>query len=259
MKDNKLLVKDGKLFNGFKTKPKIDVPIPEIPKNDWRDKYPEKEIEKQPRLENTPDDSVLNRMIQLKNVDNVDNIEPENGKIIYDTTDKCVKVVVDGNWVNLTTSADTTSIIPHLMQSDSTDQAIANVNNAQVITFNTDVHHHNVTRTSSSRFTIAYAGSYMITFSGVAVGTTNKRLEVWLRVNDNDITNSNTPYMFKGTATIGIVAVSFIQHFEVGDYFEFWTWGDDVSCKWDATAAGSGPTRPAIPSIVITCDFVATD
>ena len=36
------------------------------------------------------------------------------------------------------------TVMPHLMQSDSTDQAIANINNAQVITFDTDVHLHKI-------------------------------------------------------------------------------------------------------------------
>jgi hypothetical protein len=149
--------------------------------------------------------------------------------------------------------------LPHLMQSDSTDQAIANVANAQVITFDTDVHHKNITRTSSSRFTITKRGSYLITFSGVAVGTTGKRLEFWLRINDVDVASSNTPYMFKGTATSAVVACSFIQYFAANDYFEFWTWGDDVTCKWDATAAAGSPTRPAIPSIIMTCNYVSDD
>lgn len=150
-------------------------------------------------------------------------------------------------------------VIPHLMQSDSTDQAIANINNAQVITFDTDVHHSGITRTSSSRFTITRAGSYLITFSGMGVGTATKVLQFWLKKNTDYVANSNTQYTFKGTGTNAVIACSFIEHFNVGDYFEFWTWGDDVSCKWDAVAAGSSPTRPAIPSIIITANFIGSD
>jgi len=149
--------------------------------------------------------------------------------------------------------------IPHLMQSDSTDQAIANVANAQVITFDTDVHHHDIARTTSSRFTISQKGSYLIAFSGICVGANGKLLEVWLRVNDADIANSNTIYAFKTTGTMGIVAVAFIEHFNVGDYFEFWTWGDAVTSTWKATAAGTSPTRPACPSIIITANYIGSD
>jgi len=155
-------------------------------------------------------------------------------------------------------------VIPHLMQSDSTDQAIANVSNAQVITFDTDVHHAGITRTSSSRFTITKVGSYLIAFSGIALGVTSQTLEVWLRQSTGggvaaDVADSNTIYAFKTTGVSGLVAVTFIEHFLVGDYFEFWTWGSNTGCKWDATAAGTNPTRPACPSIIITANYIGKD
>jgi hypothetical protein len=151
-------------------------------------------------------------------------------------------------------------VLPHMMQSDSTDQAIANTALAQVITFDTDVHHNLITRTSSSRFTITKAGSYLITFSGVAIcGTAGKRIEVWLRINGSDVDSSNTVYTFKSANANTVVAVSFLVHFAVDDYFEFWTWGDDTGAKWDATAAAAGPVRPACPSIIITANYIGKD
>lgn len=150
--------------------------------------------------------------------------------------------------------------LPHLMQSDATDQAIANVANAQVITFDTDVHHKDITRTSSSRFTITKVGSYLITFSGIAISAiASKRIEVWLRINGDDLAGSNTVYTFKAANANTVIAVSFIQHFSVNDYFEFWTWGDDTGVKWDATAAGTSPTRPAAPSIIVTANYISYD
>ncbi len=152
------------------------------------------------------------------------------------------------------------STIPHMMQSNSTDQAIANVANAQVITFDTDVHHQEITRTSNSRFTITKAGSYLITFSGVALcGTAGKRIEVWLKKNTAYVDNSNTVYTFKAANANTVIACSYIEHFAVGDYFEFWTWGDDTGAKWDATAAAVGPVRPACPSVIITCNYLSAD
>jgi hypothetical protein len=150
-------------------------------------------------------------------------------------------------------------VIPHMMQSDTTDQAIANTANAQVITFNTDVHHNGITRTSASRFTITKEGSYLIAFSGIATGVINKKIEFWLRVDGSDVANSNTTYTFKSTGANAVIAVTFIEHFAVGQYFEFWTWGDDTGNRWDATVAGTSPTRPAIPSIIITANYVGQD
>lgn len=151
--------------------------------------------------------------------------------------------------------------LPHLMQSDSTDQAITadGVTNGQVITFDTDVHHHNITRTSSLRFTMLYRGSYLITFSGVTMGAINEYIHVWLKINGANVANSNTIYQYKSNNATTVVAVSFIEHFEKNDYFEFWTWGTSTSDKWDATAASASPDRPACPSIIITCNFVSND
>lgn len=147
---------------------------------------------------------------------------------------------------------------PYLMQSDATDQAIANVTLAQVVTFDTDVYHSGITRTSSSRFTIPTAGTYLICFSGIASSTQiGKILEVWLRVNGSDVAASNTVYTFKAANSTAIIAVSFIQTFTANQYFEFWTWGDDTGCKWDATAAAGSPTRPACPSIIITANRIS--
>lgn len=146
---------------------------------------------------------------------------------------------------------------PYLMQSDSTDQAIANVNNAQVITFDTDVYHSGITRTSASRFTVPTAGTYMICFSGICSGVLGKLMEVWLRINGVDVASSNTLHTFKTNGATTVIAVTFIQALTAGQYFEFWTWSDDTGCKWDATAAGAGPVRPAAPSIIITCNRIS--
>jgi hypothetical protein len=161
-------------------------------------------------------------------------------------------VVVDSNGV-------ASFKVPHMMQSDLTDQAIANVSNAQLITFNTDNHHLGITRTSSSRFTIVKAGSYLICFSGIAIGVGGKIIEVWLKKNTAYLDNSNTRYQFKADSAPTVIAVSFIELFAADDYFEFWTWGNDTGNKWDYTAAGTSPTRPATPSIIITASYISSD
>ena len=150
--------------------------------------------------------------------------------------------------------------LPHLMQSDSTTQSIANINNAQLVTFDTDVHSVKITRTSSSRFTFTQSGSYLIAISIIAdlAAGANKHIEIWLRKNGVDVENSNTRVHLTSSIET-VVAVTFICDLEADDYFEFWTWGDSTSCQWLATAAGSSPTRPAVPSIIMTCNQIARD
>jgi hypothetical protein len=148
-------------------------------------------------------------------------------------------------------------ILPILMQSDNTDQAISNTANAQIITFDTDVLSLGITRTSSSRFTIVTAGAYLISFSGVATSTVvSKIIGFWLKVNSVDVDNSLTNYTFKSEGGYAVITCTFIHVFTAGQYFEFWTWGSDTGCKWDYTAAAGSPTRPACPSIIITCNKI---
>ena len=150
--------------------------------------------------------------------------------------------------------------LPHMQQSDSTSQNIADIAAAQLVTFNTDVYKQHITRTSSSRFTIEFGGSYLIAISAIAdlaIGT-NKHIEIWLRVNGVDVVGSNTRVQIAGSIET-VVAVTFIQDLSAGDYFEFWTWGDSAACQWLATAKASTPTRPGVPSIIMTCNQIAKD
>ena len=149
----------------------------------------------------------------------------------------------------------------YIMQSDNTDQAIANVTLDQVITFDTDVSKQGIVRTSSSRFTIATTGSYLITFSGVAQGKLNEYIAVWLKVDGVNVADSNTLYRFKANDMDTVISVSFIQTFTAGQYFEFWTWGSATTSFWNYTAAVPGvggvtPGRPACPSIIFTCNRI---
>lgn len=157
-----------------------------------------------------------------------------------------------------------TMLLPHLMQSDNTDQS-ADGTGEKVITFDTDVHHHNITRTSSSRFTLVKRGSYLITFSAVVLSSiAGKKMAVWLKVNGTNVADSATYYMFKSANANTVVTVTFIQHFEANDYFELWWWGDDAGVKLDYTAAlaavgGVNPAVPACPSIIMTANFLSND
>jgi len=156
-------------------------------------------------------------------------------------------------------------IVPHLMQSDTTDQAIADVTEEQVITFNTDVHHAGITRTSSSRFTITQAASYLLTFSAVAIASVaGKKIAIWLKIGGVTIANSSTYYIFKSANANTVIKVTFIEHFTAAQYFEFWMWGDHVGVKLDAIAEvadnpGVTPNIPACPSIIMTANYVGRD
>ena len=189
---------------------------------------------------------------------------PEDGDFIpiVDTSETATKKISVENLRH-------SQINDYITQSDNTDQAIADIKVAQRITFDTDIDNSGFTRTSSSRFTCATTGDYLIAFSGVAVGAQNEYISVWLRkgtgagastVADN-IPNSNTLYQFKTNGMSSVIAVTFILDIVAGEWIEWLTWGSAVTSTWNHTAAvvdnpGVTPGRPACPSIIFTCNRV---
>lgn len=152
------------------------------------------------------------------------------------------------------------SVMPYAVASDTTTQSIANIANAQVVTFNTSELLSGITRTSTSRYTIVTAGVYGIILSAVAnlaAQPGNKHLELWLRVDGSDVARSNTRIELVNSNVETVLAVDLVYKFTAGQYFEIWTWGDSTNCQWLATAAAAGPTRPASPSIIMTVKMIS--
>jgi len=168
---------------------------------------------------------------------------------------------------NITLNGTAGIALPHLMQSDSGDQQIASAVEEQIIDFDTDGHHHEITRTDSNTFTITKEGSYLLTFSAMAICSTaapGSKLAIWMKKNGTNVPSSSTYYTFKGQNANTVITVTFVYHFEVDDYFEFWMYGDDTNIRLDAIAAvadsdGVTPAIPACPSIIMTCNYTGID
>lgn len=137
-------------------------------------------------------------------------------------------------------------------------QAIVNVAAVQTIALEEDDDVHGLTHdtvTNNSRIYIVYPGSYEIIFSGIcdiASGAVNKHIEVWPAIDGSAVTDSNTRVHIASLATEMTVVVAFILDLTAGQYIEMQTWGDATTVEWLATAAAAGPTRPAVPSVIMT-------
>lgn len=76
------------------------------PNPDWRDKYTKKHGGGPLDLENTAEDSTLNRMIQLRDFDQTKAIQGKPGALYFDKANKKVKIFIsesDG-WKDITYS-----------------------------------------------------------------------------------------------------------------------------------------------------------
>lgn len=147
---------------------------------------------------------------------------------------------------------------------DSTDQTAANTTTAYAITFNTTDFSNGVTIASGSRLTVAETGIWNCQFSIQVTNTTNaaQDVDIWFRVNGTNVANSNSRFGFAPRKDASdpfhvIVALNFFVSLNATDYLEIMWRPTDVGVIIEHYAAGTSPTRPAIPSAIVTMSFVS--
>ena len=153
---------------------------------------------------------------------------------------------------------------PHGAFQDSTDQVAANTTTAYAVTFNTTDFSNGVTIASSSRITVADAGIWNLQFSIQFTNTTNaaQDVDVWFRVNGTNSANSNSRFGFAPRKGVGdpyhiIAAMNYFLSLNATDYVEIMWRPTDVGVTIEQYPVGTSPTRPAVPSAIVTMSFVS--
>ena len=147
---------------------------------------------------------------------------------------------------------------------DSTDQTAANTTTAYAITLNTTDFSNGVTLSNSSRINVSDAGIWNCQFSIQFKNTTNdtQDVDVWFRKNGTNIDNSNSrfnlsPRKSSGDPSHMIAAMNFFVSLNASDYIEIMWRVSDVGVSIEQYPAGTSPTRPTIPSAIVTMSFVS--
>ena len=147
---------------------------------------------------------------------------------------------------------------------DGTDQTAANTTTAYAITFDTTDFSNGVTLSNSSRLNVAQSGIYNLQFSIQFKNTTNdgQDVDVWFRKNGTDIANSNSRFHLSQRKSSSdpshlIAAMNFFVSLAASDYVQIMWRPTDVGVSLEHFAAGTSPTRPAIPSVIATLSFVS--
>jgi hypothetical protein len=153
---------------------------------------------------------------------------------------------------------------PHGAFQDSTDQTAANTTTAYAVTFNTTDFSNGVTIASNSRITVADSGIWNLQFSIQFTNTTNSSqdVDVWFRVNGTNVANSNSRFGFAPRKGVGdpyhiIAAINYFVSLNATDYVEIMWRPTDIGVQIEQYAAGTSPTRPAVPSAIVTMSFVS--
>ena len=147
---------------------------------------------------------------------------------------------------------------------DSTDQVAANTTTAYAVTFNTTDFSNGVTVASGSRITVADAGIWNLQFSIQFTNTTNasQDVDVWFRVNGTNVANSNSRFGFAPRKGAGdpyhiIAAMNYFVSLNATNYVEIMWRPTDTGVSIEQYPAGTSPTRPAVPSAIVTMSFVS--
>ena len=153
---------------------------------------------------------------------------------------------------------------PHGAFQDSTDQVAASTTVAYPITFNTTDFSNGVSIVSGSRITVADDGIWNLQFSLQFTNTTNvsQDVDVWFRVNGTNVANSNSRYGLAPRKGAGdpfhiIMALNYFVSLNATNYIEIMWRTSDTGVSIEQYAAGTSPTRPAIPSAIATMSFVS--
>ena len=143
---------------------------------------------------------------------------------------------------------------------DTTSQPNAGATAANTVTYNTTDLSSGVSVVSNSRITIANAGVYNIEFSIQLQKNSggDDQVDIWLAKNGNNVANSNTTIMLHSNPGYEVAAWNFLVNAAAGDYYELKWSSPDTTAQLHAAGAGTNPTRPAIPSVILSVSQISS-
>jgi hypothetical protein len=140
-----------------------------------------------------------------------------------------------------------------------TDQPLASVSAAQVIAIGTTAEANGVNIASGNRVTFPNAGTYSVTFSIQITNYANsvRKAIFWVKKNGVDYPDSATeidlqPRKSAGIPNRQVITINYVATAVAADYVQVFWAGDSLDLQVEALPAGTSPTYPAVPSIILT-------
>ena len=158
-------------------------------------------------------------------------------------------------------------LLPQAMMISDQDQTNASITAENLLTF-APAFSNGITVESGSRIRVPCAGQYMVTFTLQVTNRSNTagEFEVWAKDTGVNYPLSNTRFdvPVRKSASIWAHVVPAITGIftvddPINDYLEIAWWSDNIDIYLEHYAAGTSPTRPAIPSVILTINFVSAN
>jgi hypothetical protein len=158
-------------------------------------------------------------------------------------------------------------ILPQAMMISDQDQTNASITAENLLTF-APAFSNGISVESGSRIKVPCAGQYLVTFTLQVTNRTNTagEFEVWAKDTGVNYPLSNTRFDVPARKTASIwshivpaITGIFTVDDPTNDYLEVAWWSDNLGIYLEHYAAGTSPTRPAIPSVILTINFVSAN
>jgi hypothetical protein len=155
---------------------------------------------------------------------------------------------------------------PHGMFMSDQDQASAGITSENLVTYNVPVLSQGVEVRSNSQIWFERTGQYLVTFSLQFTnrGNAAQIIEVWAKDDGGNYPLSNTRFDIparKSTSEWSHIVAAVSGIFTVdnpdADWLSIAWWSDGADVFLEHYAAGTSPTRPEIPSVILTVNFVS--
>lgn len=144
---------------------------------------------------------------------------------------------------------------------DTTTQNNAGATAANAMTFDSFYEKNGVRIVSSggkaSQITFDYSGTYNLQFSALFThpSSNSSDVDIWLAKNGNNLLETNTQFAVAGQAKT-IASWNFLLSVNAGDYLELLWSSSDTGMYIAPFGTQINPTRPAVPSIILTAQQV---
>lgn len=165
---------------------------------------------------------------------------------------------------NVSTAVPTSSFVAGALaygqwHSDTTQSGSANT--AYTASFDSQSFARGFTLVSGSRLTALQSGVYNFQFSAQLRNTANTNIEIdmWFKKNGVNENSSNTKWeVDKQPSTFGsaVAALNYMVSLNSGSYLELVWSSNAATAQLFATGSVGNPTRPAIPSVIMTVSQV---
>lgn len=160
--------------------------------------------------------------------------------------------------------------LPYAMLMSNADQTSAGTTTANLLTYNQPAFEYGIRRSAStpSRIYFDYPGQYLINVSCQVTNRDNAihEFELWAKNTGTDYPLSNTRFDVprrKGSSawghTVAAIAGIFTVRDPVTEYLEMAWWSSSNQVQLETYAAGTNPTRPEIPSVILTASYLSTE